>query len=84
MSYCDENGKLVFHASGPVCEQTTGLIPWYRVPERKTSNLNIIFADEAHFADTAFPGIYPLPTQDSLSALTLTAIPETISVTYCD
>lgn len=84
MSYCDENGKLDFHASGPVCEQTTGLIPWYRVPERKTSNLNIIFADEAHFADTAFPGIYPLPTQGSLLALTLTAIPETISVTYCD
>jgi bis(5'-nucleosyl)-tetraphosphatase (symmetrical) len=80
MKYCNDQGKLDFHASGAVSDQTAGLIPWYRVPERMTANLNIIFADDALFADAAFSGIYPLPTQGSLLALALTATPEIISV----
>lgn len=81
MKYCNEQGKLDFHASGAFAGQTAGLVPWYRLPERMNANLNIIFADEANFADTAYPGIYPLPTQGSLSALTLTGALEIISVT---
>lgn len=80
MKYCNEQGKLDFHAGGAFAGQTAGLVPWYRLPERMTANLNIIFADDANFADTAYPGIYPLPTQGSLSALTLTGTPERISV----
>jgi bis(5'-nucleosyl)-tetraphosphatase (symmetrical) len=82
MKYYNDQGRLDFHASGAVSDQTTGLTPWYRVSERETTNLNIIFADDALFADTDYPGIYPLPTQGSLSALTLTATPEIISVAF--
>ena len=80
MKYCNEKGKLDFHTSGAIGTQAEGLVPWYRLPDRLTSNLNIIFADDAHFEDDIFPGIYPLPSQGNLSALKLAATPERISV----
>jgi len=80
MKYCNDQGRLDFHASGAVSDQSAGLVPWYRVAERQTTNLNIIFADDALFADQPYPGIFPLPTQGSLLALALTATPEIISV----
>ncbi len=80
MKYCNEQGKLDFHASGGVAGQSDDLMPWYRLPERMTAHLNIIFADDANFADTPCPGIFPLPTQGSLLALRLAATPEIISV----
>ncbi|WP_027159891.1 symmetrical bis(5'-nucleosyl)-tetraphosphatase [Methylobacter luteus] len=78
MKYCDAQGKLDFNAKGPASTQAEGLMPWYRLPERMTAHLNIVFADEANFEDDAFPGIYPLSSQGSLSALKLSAIPERI------
>jgi bis(5'-nucleosyl)-tetraphosphatase (symmetrical) len=79
MKYCHENGKLDFNASGAIGSQVEGLVPWYRLPHRLTSNLNIIFADDANFADDSFPGIYPLLSADKLTALNL-ATTERISV----
>jgi bis(5'-nucleosyl)-tetraphosphatase (symmetrical) len=79
MKYCHENGKLDFNASGSIGSQAEGLVPWYRLPDRLTSNLNIIFADDANFEDGSFPGIYSLPSQDKLTALNL-ATTERISV----
>lgn len=85
MKYCNnDNGKLDFNASGAVGSQVEGLVPWYRLPDRLTSNLNIIFADDANFEDNSFPGIYPLPSQGSLCALKLTATPERISIGYLE
>ncbi|MGZ8227811.1 MAG: symmetrical bis(5'-nucleosyl)-tetraphosphatase [Methylococcaceae bacterium] len=80
MKYCNEQGKLDFHARGALATQADGLLPWYRLPDRMTAHLNIIFADDANFEDSVFPGIYPLPTQDNLSALKLSNAPEKISV----
>ncbi len=80
MKYCHENGKLDFNAGGAIEAQAEGLVPWYRLPDRLTSNLNIIFADDANFADDSFPGIYPLPSKDKLCALKLSATPEHFSV----
>lgn len=80
MKYCNGQGKLDFNSVGALETQAEGFIPWYRLPERMTANLNIIFADEANFADDIFPGIYPLPTQGNLSALKLSATPESISI----
>ncbi|MDX8129104.1 symmetrical bis(5'-nucleosyl)-tetraphosphatase [Methylomonas sp. EFPC1] len=68
MAYCNEQGKLDFNATGPVDAQPSGLMPWYRVPNRLTSQLNLVFADDAHFADSDCAGFYPLP---ALSALRL-------------
>ena len=80
MKYCNEQGKLDFNTSGAIGTQAEGLVPWYRLPDRLTSNLNIIFADDSNFEDDIFPGIYPLSTQGNLSALKLAATTERISV----
>jgi bis(5'-nucleosyl)-tetraphosphatase (symmetrical) len=80
MKYSNQQGKLDFRTCGAVATQTEGLVPWYRLPNRMTAELNIIFADDADFRDADFPGIYPLPTQAWLSALALSATPEKISV----
>jgi bis(5'-nucleosyl)-tetraphosphatase (symmetrical) len=80
MKYCTPEGKLNFQVSGSVHSQIGDLIPWYRVPNRMTSQLNIIFSDEAGFQDDEFSGIYPLPARENLTALKLTDIPEKISV----
>ena len=78
MSYCDETGKLVFNPNddetGKLLE---GLVPWYKLPDRNTTQLNIIFSDDANFEDITFPGIYPL-SADRLSALKLTDHPQRI------
>ena len=79
MKYCTPEGKLDFVTHGPVAAQSE-LVPWYRLPERLTAQLNIIFADVADFQDAPFPGIYPLSAQTHLSALKLTADPELMSV----
>ena len=81
MKYCNEKGRLDFNTSGAIGTQPEGLLPWYRLPNRLTSNLNIIFADDANFADDTFPGIYPLSSQGKLSALKLAATPEKINIT---
>lgn len=80
MKYCNEQGKLDFKAAGAADSQAQGLIPWYRRPERVTAKLNIVFADGAGFADSPVPGIYPLVSQNTLSALKLSTEPETITV----
>ena len=80
MAYCSEQGKLDFKACGSVNSQADQLQPWYRLPNRSTSGLNIIFSDEADFQDTAYPGIYPLPSTRILSALKLSTTPELFSV----
>ncbi|MGZ4970355.1 MAG: symmetrical bis(5'-nucleosyl)-tetraphosphatase [Methylobacter sp.] len=80
MKYYKEPGRLDFDASGAMTSQAEGVLPWYRLPDRLTANLNIVFADDANFEDDIFPGIYPITTQGSLSALKLEAEPERISV----
>ncbi|MCQ8182270.1 symmetrical bis(5'-nucleosyl)-tetraphosphatase [Methylomonas sp. SURF-1] len=61
MKYCSEAGKLDFGASGPVSAQSSGLMPWYRLPDRQTGQLRIVFADDAGFEDRAGFGVCPLP-----------------------
>lgn len=78
MKYCNIQGKLDFNASGAISTQPEGLVPWYRVPDRSTANLNIIFADDAGFEDEIFSGIYSLAGKGTLSALKLSATPERI------
>lgn len=80
MKYCNETGKLDFKTSGATGSQSEGLVPWYRLPGRMASHLNIIFSDDADFKDDIFPGIYPMPVHGKLSALKLAATPEKISI----
>lgn len=80
MAYCTEQGKLDFNAKGAINEQVEGLLPWYRLTDRVTANLNVIFAEETGFQDSACPGIYPLASGKTLTALKLSATPETVAV----
>ncbi|MGR8930797.1 MAG: symmetrical bis(5'-nucleosyl)-tetraphosphatase [Gammaproteobacteria bacterium] len=79
MRYCTEQGKLDFSAEGSVDQQRQGVMPWYRVPERNTAQLNIIFADDTGFCDQPYPGIYPLTARYTLPALKLGQLTELIS-----
>ncbi|MDD4914554.1 MAG: symmetrical bis(5'-nucleosyl)-tetraphosphatase [Methylococcales bacterium] len=78
LAYYNERGRLDFRTRGPVAAHQDGLTPWYRHTERMTAALNIVFADEANFADAPAPGIYPVSAQSGLEALKLSAEPEII------
>jgi bis(5'-nucleosyl)-tetraphosphatase (symmetrical) len=43
MRYCDRRGRLDFSESGPPGSQPKGLMPWFDVPERRSSNMHIVF-----------------------------------------
>ncbi len=43
MRYCDANGKLDFHHKGPLGSQPENLMPWFKVPGRKSADMKIIF-----------------------------------------
>jgi bis(5'-nucleosyl)-tetraphosphatase (symmetrical) len=80
MKYCNQQRQLDFITHGSISSQTKDLVPWYRLPDRLTAHLNIIFADDADFQDECFRGIFPIPTKATLSALKLGTKPESISV----
>ncbi len=40
---CDNNGRLNLEAKGPVHEAPAGLIPWFEVPGRATSDVRVVF-----------------------------------------
>jgi len=84
IKYCNEQGRLDFQAIGPVGSQTAGLMPWYRVPNRANAQLRILFADDANYLDDSVPGIYPLPSIDSLSARNLDNPQHVISLPRCE
>lgn len=80
MAYSTEQGKLDFNARGAVSEQIEGMLPWYRWSGHITASQNVVFADDTGFGDDTCHGIYPLASRKVLSALTLSATPETVSV----
>ncbi len=43
MRYCDDNGRLDFKHNGPVGSQPKHLMPWFKVPGRKSEHMQIIF-----------------------------------------
>jgi bis(5'-nucleosyl)-tetraphosphatase (symmetrical) len=43
MRYCEANGRLDFNYKGPLGSQPKNLVPWFEVPNRKSTNLQIIF-----------------------------------------
>ncbi len=43
MRYCTMDGELDLHAKGPPGSQPEGLLPWFRVPDRKSRDTMILF-----------------------------------------
>jgi bis(5'-nucleosyl)-tetraphosphatase (symmetrical) len=43
MRYCDAEGRLDFNFNGPPGSQPNNLMPWFQAPDRKSSDMRIIF-----------------------------------------
>ncbi len=43
LRYCTIDGELDFHHKGPIGTQPAHLIPWFKVPGRRSLNMSIIF-----------------------------------------
>jgi len=63
MRYCKPKGKLNFSDKGPIGSQKDGYIPWYETPERKSSDLRIIFGHwSTLFGYTSKNNVFALDT----------------------
>jgi bis(5'-nucleosyl)-tetraphosphatase (symmetrical) len=60
MRYCTTDGTLSFAEKGPPGSQPAHLLPWFRVPGRKNSDLNIVFGHWAALGLHREAGIYAL------------------------
>lgn len=64
---CNDKGYMDFSVKVPVNNAAQEYIPWYQLPNRDTSNLNIVFshwAKEDAVSEELYPNIYPLNTDD--------------------
>lgn len=43
MRFCEVNGRMDFVNSGPPGSQPKHLVPWFKVPKRRSANMKIIF-----------------------------------------
>lgn len=63
MRFCYPDGRLELSDKIPAHAPQEGLIPWFRSPQRKTKNLNIIFGHWAALGGvTHTPNVYALDT----------------------
>lgn len=80
MRFCSIDGALNFAAKGPPGSQPENLIPWFRFPNRRNAELNIVFGHWAALGFYREPGIYALDSGcvwgNQLTALRLDALEE--------
>ena len=43
LRFCDSDGRLDLSAKGPPGTQSEGLLPWFRVPDRRSAELRVVF-----------------------------------------
>lgn len=60
MRFCTADGKLSFSEKGAPGSQTSGLIPWFAVPGRRSADLNIVFGHWAALGYYRAAGIFAL------------------------
>jgi bis(5'-nucleosyl)-tetraphosphatase (symmetrical) len=62
MRYCDINGRLDFVNSGPLGSQPKSLMPWFKVPKRKSADMRIIFGHWSALGYYEGPNCYAIDT----------------------
>lgn len=62
LRYCDKKGRIDFNSKGPLGSQPKHLLPWFEVPERKSSKINIVFGHWSTLGFRAEKGIYAVDT----------------------
>ena len=60
MRFCTVDGKLSFADKGSLGSQKPDLLPWFAVPGRRNTDLNIVFGHWAALGYYRAPGIYAL------------------------
>jgi bis(5'-nucleosyl)-tetraphosphatase (symmetrical) len=76
MRFCDQKGKLEFAHAGKIETAPQGFLPWFKIPERKTKNIKILFGHWAALeGKTDEPNVFALDTgcvwNESLTAMRL-------------
>jgi bis(5'-nucleosyl)-tetraphosphatase (symmetrical) len=84
MRFCDKKGRLDLKSKGAPGSQPAGQMPWYQVPGRASSELNIVFGHWSTHGACNEPGIYPIDTGclwgGTLTALRIDGTPQHISL----
>jgi bis(5'-nucleosyl)-tetraphosphatase (symmetrical) len=63
MRFCEPSGKLVLDLKGPVESQTTGLIPWFHLPNKRAPQDRLIFGHwAALMGKTGVTNLFALDT----------------------
>ncbi|MGY6274420.1 symmetrical bis(5'-nucleosyl)-tetraphosphatase [Methylomonas sp. MgM2] len=87
LRYCTLDGELDFHQKGPPGSQPSHLVPWFKVPWRKSRNMRVIFGHWSTLGYYAEDNVFAIDTGclwgGQLTALKLGAQPERTSVA-CD
>lgn len=60
MRFCTPNGALSFDDKGPPGSQSSGLLPWFAVADRRSKNLHLVFGHWAALGYYREPGIFAL------------------------
>jgi bis(5'-nucleosyl)-tetraphosphatase (symmetrical) len=63
LRFCDAQGRLELTYTGKIGGQPQGYLPWFKIPERRTKNLPIVYGHwAALLGETNEPNIYALDT----------------------
>jgi bis(5'-nucleosyl)-tetraphosphatase (symmetrical) len=62
MRYCDKNGRLDFEHNGPPGSQPKHLVSWFKVPDRKSRELRIVFGHWSSLGYYAGDNCYGIDT----------------------
>ena len=85
MRFCDRNGAMDFSTSGGLDSAPAGYMPWFDVPERRTSELTVVFGHWAALGLTLRDNLVGLDSGcvwgNRLSAVQLEADPAQRTVT---
>jgi len=60
--YCDGKGRMNMGAKGPPGSQRSDLLPWFRVPSRRSRGMKIVFGHWSTLGMVNEPGIMALDT----------------------
>ncbi|MDD2758702.1 MAG: symmetrical bis(5'-nucleosyl)-tetraphosphatase [Methylomonas sp.] len=84
LRYCTPEGEMDFHQKGPPGSQPVHLLPWFRVPGRKSKDMRIIFGHWSTLGYYSEDNVYAIDTGclwgGQMTALKLDLRPERISV----
>ncbi len=63
LRFCDAEGRLDLSQVGPADSAPQGLYPWFKIPNRQSQNLNILFGHWASLqGQSDEPTVFPLDT----------------------